>query len=175
MTATATRPRTGRRRSGAGATVLIALGLLAGAESQAAVDCTVSAAGVAFGTYDVSATTPTDSAGDATVTCVYLSGGATQLAYTVALSPGNSGGYAFRQLRAGSSVLNYNLFLDLARTRIWGNGSAGTFVASGSFTLGPGVGNGTRVGLHTLYGRIPARQPVAPGSYSDVIVLTLTF
>lgn len=164
-----------QRRLGAGGVVLAAVALLGGFDAEAAIDCTVSAAGVVFGTYDPAAAVDTDTAGNVTVLCNYLSGGAAQLSYTVSLSQGNSGTYASRQLRAGTSWLNYNLFTDLARTRTWGNGSAGTFVASGTFTLGPGVGNGTRQGLHTLYGRIPARQDALPGTYSDSIVLTLTF
>jgi spore coat protein U-like protein len=41
--------------------------------------------------------------------------------------------------------------------------------------VGPGVGNGTRTATHTIYGRIPALQDVAPGSYTDSIVVTLAF
>jgi spore coat protein U-like protein len=42
-------------------------------------------------------------------------------------------------------------------------------------TVGPGQGNSTRSVTHTVYGRIPALQDAVPGSYSDRLVLTLTF
>jgi spore coat protein U-like protein len=149
--------------------------LLACAEAAAAVDCTVSTAGVAFGTYDPLAAAPTDSTGNVTIVCTHLSGGATQVAYGVALSTGSSGTYVRRQLRAGTTALNYNLFIDSARSGIWGDGSAGTSVANGSATIGPGVGNGRREDSRTIYGRIPATQDALPGSYNDSIIVTLVF
>jgi spore coat protein U-like protein len=64
---------------------------------------------------------------------------------------------------------------DPARSRIWGTGSGGTVVASGSMTVGPGVGNGTRTATHVIYGRIPPLLDVGPGNYLDTLVLTLTY
>ena len=165
----------GRRRSGSRSVVWLLLLLLTGTEARAAADCAVSTLGVAFGIYDPVSAAPDDVAGSVTVTCTYLSGGATQLGYTVALSTGSSGSYAPRRLSAGSLRLNYNLFTDLARSQVWGNGLAGTAVASGSFTIGPGVGNSRREIVHPVYGRIPAQQDALPGNYADAIVVTLTF
>jgi len=158
-----------------GGAVFTVFALLTSPNVQASVDCAVATAGVAFGAYDPSALTPTDSAGGLTVRCVYLSGGAVKMSYTVALSPGGSGTYSPRRMRAGTAQLSYNLFLDVARSQVWGNGSGGTFIASGSFTVGPGVGNGIRENQHILYGRIPALQAADTGSYTDTIVVTLTF
>jgi spore coat protein U-like protein len=42
-------------------------------------------------------------------------------------------------------------------------------------TVGPGVGNGTQTVTQQVYGRIPQLQDAAPGTYSDTLVLTLTF
>ena len=154
---------------------LAASGLLLPHAAWARVDCSVTATGVAFGVYDPALTSPTDSVGNVLVRCVYLFGGAEQVNYTVSLSTGTSGTYASRWLRAGTPVLRYNLFVDPSRLQVWGNGSAGTFVAAGSHTVGPGVGNGSRETLHPIYGRIPAQQDALPGSYSDAIFLTLSF
>ena len=149
--------------------------LLGSAEADAAVDCSVSTTGVAFNIYDPLAATPNDSTGNVSVVCTYLSGGATQLAYTVKLSAGNSGTYVLRRMNSASNLLNYNLFSDAGRTAVWGDGTAGTTVVSASFTLGPGVGNGLRQDSLPVYGRIPARQDVLDGAYTDAIVVTLTF
>ena len=162
------------RRLGCCACLALAA-LLACAEAAAAVDCTVSTTGVAFGAYDPLAAAPTDSTGNVTIVCTYLSGGAAQVAYSVALSTGSSGTYVRRQLQAGVPTLNYNLFVDSARTAIWGDGSAGTAVASGSATIGPGVGNGRREDARTIYGRIPATQDALSGNYTDSIIVTLVF
>jgi len=75
----------------------------------------------------------------------------------------------------GPGRLNYNLFLDTARTSIWGNGLSGTGIATASLTVGPGVGNGTRIAQFPVYGRVPALQVVGMGAYSDTIVVTVTF
>jgi spore coat protein U-like protein len=154
---------------------LMVLALLASPDAAAAADCSIATTGVAFGNYDASVAAATDSAAELTVRCIHLSGSAARLNYTVALSAGNSGMFAARQLRAGSSMLGYNLFMDVARSQIWGDGSSGTFVASGALTVGPGVGNGIREFLHTLYGRIPALQAADAGIYTDTIVVTLSF
>jgi spore coat protein U-like protein len=149
--------------------------LLVCSEAAAVVDCTVSTTGVAFGIYDPLGATPTDSTGNVTIVCNYLSGGATQIAYSVALSTGSSGTYVPRQLRAGTTALNYNLYIDSARSTVWGDGGAATSVASGSATIGPGVGNGRREDSRTIYGRVPAAQDALPGSYGDSIIVTLVF
>ena len=80
-----------------------------------------------------------------------------------------------RKLAAGTAHLGYNVFTDPARTQVWGNGTGGTVIASGAVTIGPGVGNGTKTFVHTVYGRIPQLQDAAPGTYNDTLVLTLTF
>ena len=165
----------GQWRSGSRSVARLLLLLLAGTDAHAAADCSVSTIGVSFGTYDPVSAAPDDVAGSVTVICTHVSGGASKLGYTVALSTGGSGSYAPRRLSAGSLRLNYNLFTDLARSQVWGNALAGTAVASGSFTIGPGVGNGRREVVHPVYGRIPAQQDVLPGNYADAIVVTLTF
>jgi spore coat protein U-like protein len=59
--------------------------------------------------------------------------------------------------------------------RIWGDRTGGSYVVSGSLKPGPGVGNETRTAIYTVYGRVPALQDAGVGSYSDTIVITLTF
>ena len=162
------------RRPAAIGTGVAFLALLACVDARAAADCAISTAGVAFGNYDPTITTSTDATGDLKVVCTHVSGGASRVSYTVALSAGTSGNYAQRRMRAGAAVLNYNLFDSAARTRIWGNGSAGTAIVSGSLLVNPG-GNRIREASHPIYGRIPALQAVGTGNYSDTIVVTLTF
>ncbi len=77
------------------------LALLSSGAARAAADCAVSTTGVVFGNYDPLVTANTDSTGEVIVVCTHVSGGATQVNYTVALSAGSSGNYAQRQMRAG--------------------------------------------------------------------------
>ena len=149
--------------------------LLTGLEARAAADCTVSAVGVNFGVYDPFITTPDDSVGEITVICTHLSGPSINVRYTVTLSTGGSGSFSPRQLRSGPGTLSYNLWTDLARASVWGNGSAGTVIVTGALRVGPGAGNGVRSAVHPIYGRIPALQDAAEGDYLDSIVATLTY
>ncbi len=150
--------------------------MLASSVAMAAVDCSASATGVAFGAYDPLLSTNDDSTGSITVTCTYIApGGVTVVNYTVVLSTGGNGSFAPRRMSAGASRLDYNLYRDAARTQVWGNATGGTSIISGTIRVGPGVGNGTRSNTHTVYGRIPALQDADTGNFTDSILLTLTF
>jgi spore coat protein U-like protein len=150
------------------------MALLACVDARAAADCNISTAGVAFGNYDPTVAANTDATGDLKIVCTHVSGGATRVNYTVALSAGSSGSYAQRRMRSGTATLNYNLYDSAARILIWGNGTAGTTRVTGSLLVNPG-GNRIREASHPIYGRIPALQAVATGNYGDTIVVTLTF
>jgi spore coat protein U-like protein len=164
------------QRAPARAAAILGLALLAPVAAVAAVDCSVSATGVAFGAYDPSLSPPDDSTGSITVTCDYIApGGATDANYMITLSTGTSGVYSQRQMVAGAGRLGYNLFGDAGRSQVWGNASGGTTIISGTLRVGPGVGNGTRSQTHTLYGRVPALQDADTGAYADSILVTLTF
>jgi spore coat protein U-like protein len=139
-----------------------------------AIDCTVATSGVAFGTYDATLPTPTDSVGNITVRCNHVGGGAQKTSYTVALSAGSSGDFARRTMRAGNSTLDYNLFSSAARTQVWGNGSRGSTLVGGSLLVNPGKFTINEM-VHPIYGRIPPLQSPEPGSYSDTILITLSF
>ena len=115
----------GRRVQPPSAPVVPFLALLACVDARVVADCAISTTGVAFGNDDPLVTTNADATGNLTVVCTHISGGATRVTYTAALSAGGSGNYAQRRMRAGTATLNYNLFDSAARTRIWGNGTGG--------------------------------------------------
>lgn len=133
--------------------------------SAQAITCTISTVGVVFGSYDVFATTPLDSTGSVTYTCSNVLGAT----ITIDLSRGNASTFQPRQLRKGSTSLNYNLYRDAGTSQIWGDGTGGS-VRYGPVT--PAENSATTV---TIFGRIPARQDVSIGSYSDTITATINF
>lgn len=140
----------------------VAASLLAVAGSASAACTLFAAVGPAFGTYDVLATRPLDAAGSISYRC-------TPPRPTVQLSTGSAGTYGARTLRSGGHALLYNLYLDPARTLVWGDGSAGT----GTVVDQPNPGNVTRT--IPVYGRIPPGQDAAAGTYFDTIVVTFVF
>jgi spore coat protein U-like protein len=161
-----------RRRAAA---LLATCTVLAPVPALAAYDCSVSVVGVNFGVYDPVVAQPDDSAGRVEMTCNNIGGGVDNVAYNIALSPGLAGSFSPRRLVFGPARLDYNLFRNAGRTEVWGNGTSGSFPVSGSMRVGPGQGNRTRTNTHDIFGRVPAQQDAAVGTYSDTIVVTVTF
>lgn len=129
----------------------------------AAHACTAVSTGVAFGAYNPKAAAADDSTGTVVVACPRL----LQWGAEITLSAGRSGSYAQRRMASGANNLNYNLYLNSARTQIFGNGNSGT----SNIELGLIWSTVTT----TVYGRIPAGQNVAAGNYSDTMTLTISF
>lgn len=122
--------------------------------------CSLNVTSVNFGAYDVFSMTPLDSIGTIDVNC------SPRAAITITFSQG-IGSYANRQMAFGINRLNYNLYQNAGRNnRILGDGSVGTEILDA---------NNVRNRSFTIYGRVPARQNVPAGVYSDLIVVTLTF
>jgi spore coat protein U-like protein len=133
--------------------------------AQAAIKCSVTTVGVAFGLYDVFSSSPLLSAGSVTIRCIGLGTGIDPV--SVALSTGGSGSFQPRTLFRGSDRLNYNLYLDPGHSQIWGDGTGGSLRYAS-------VSNNQPVTL-TIFGRIPPGQDVTVGTYSDTIVVTVNF
>jgi spore coat protein U-like protein len=156
--------------------LVMVLGCLFPAAAGAAV-CTVLATPHAFGNYTSPGGAQTDSTSTVTVTCtpdlILL---ACSTSYSIALSAGTSASYNPRQLASGANRLDYNLYTSASRSTVWGDGSGGSSTVSGTINTSilsllclAGINN------HTVYGRIPAAQNVAPGIYADTITVTVTF
>ena len=69
--------------------------------------------------------------------------------------------------RAGSGKVRYNLYLDSLRTQIWGDGTSGTEVFTGSASTGA-----TAV---PVFGRVFGSQDVSAAIYIDTVIVTLDF
>lgn len=147
--------------------------LLFGIDAHAALDCTVTSPGVAFGNYDSSLPGPTDISGSLTVTCTRAPLDSWTISYSLALSRGGSGTYAPRRMASGASQLDYNLYRDAARSQVWGDGTSSTGIVSA--TMNFNLFQFSNSAAHTAYGRMPAGQSVAAGSYGDTMVVTITF
>jgi spore coat protein U-like protein len=138
--------------------------LLAGASRVEAAQCSVAATSVVFGTYNVFSSSPVDSTGTIVLRC---NGGARNV--LIAITKGQSLTFVPRQLAKATEKLAYNLFLDAARTSVWGDFSGGT---SGHIEANPPNNQDLVV---TVYGRIPPGQDISAGSYSDSVTVVVNF
>ena len=122
--------------------------------------CAINIIGVNFGSYDVFNNTASDSTGNIDVKCP------NGVVYTIGLSAGN-GTYEQRGMISGTHTLNYNLYTAANREFVWEDATTSGATVSGS-SIGASVN-------HVVYGRIPPRQNVRAGSYSDTVNLIINF
>jgi len=120
--------------------------------------CTVSTSGMAFGGYDPFVAKDVVSVASVSVTCEETT------SYAIELSSGN-GTYEQRVMTSGLHQLLYNLYTDATLNTVWGDGTGHSNLVSDTQSAA----------IHSIYGRIPARQNAYVGAYSDTIVITLTF
>ena len=158
-----------RRAALAAALMAAALAIPGLAGLVHAQSCTVSATAAAFGPYSPASPLPTDTTASIQLSC--QSATPRLVTYQVALSPGTSGTYAGRSLRSGSGALGYQIYGNLPRTAVWGDGTGGTVTVGGS-VLAAAV---PVVQGQTAYARIPPRQNVPPGAYADTVVVSVTW
>lgn len=123
--------------------------------------CSVSVATLNFGATGV-LRAALDGASLVTVTCTNAA------PYTIALDGGLSGASnpAQRKMSRAAETITYGLYQDSGRTAPWGD-SAGSNTVSGT-------GSGLAQTL-TVYGRVPAQTTPSPGTYSDTVVLTISY
>jgi spore coat protein U-like protein len=92
--------------------------------------------------------------------------------FDIGLDGGANGGLAtgFRKLlntaALSTATVNYELFTDTGHTTNWGN-TVGTDTSS---KVADGASH-----TYTVYGRIPAQTTPAPGTYADLVTVTVTY
>lgn len=144
----------------------VLLGAVAAGGADAA--CNVAATGISFGRYDVFSPAPLDATGSVTVSCDDIP----PPNVDIAISPGGAGTFLQRRMRHASlpDTLGYNVFTSPSTSVVWGDGTGG------SATVAAGRVPPRRPPKPvTIYGRIPAGQNVPAGSYSDTLVVTITW
>lgn len=123
--------------------------------------CTVSATTLNFGTVGV-LNANIDTTGSVSVQCT------NGTPYTVALNGGLTGAIdpTQRKMVAGAQQITYGIYRNAARTQPWGS-------TTGIDTVS-GTGDGSAQPI-TTYGRVPAQITLPPATYSDTVVVTVTY
>jgi spore coat protein U-like protein len=146
--------------------ILTLIVLLASAEAWAA--CSVTTTGLTLGNYDAFSLVSLDSTASVTVACDQTP----PANVTVSFGPSaQSGVMNPRQMKHLTlpDRLNYNLFTDIAKTAVWGDGTAGT-----TTVFLKNVKKNKPVTV-TVYGTIPPAQNVSVGSYADTVIVTIVW
>lgn len=122
--------------------------------------CTVSTGSMSFGSVGL-----LNSNLDATATVSpHCTNGAP---YSVSLSNGNTGtGPTARIMVNGGNTVIYGLYRDASRSLPWGS------------TIGTNTVSSTGTGIAqpiTVYGRVPSQSTPPPGSYTDTVIVTVTY
>ena len=137
---------------------------LFGARSEAAIStCSVTSSGIIFSPYDTVTKAAVDGVGDITVTCT----GSGNETLSLNLTGGFGGGCSSRQMRMGSSPLNYQIFQESSRTTAWCDGGSRMNI---SFNFATAA---TQTFSYTMHGRVITGQNPGFGSYSDSLTVTL--
>ncbi|NWK46905.1 Csu type fimbrial protein [Ralstonia pickettii] len=127
-------------------------------------DCLISATNLDFGTAGLLTSAITASSA-ITLNCT------NQAPWTLALSAGAGNGAttATRLLtrNGGTQTVGYNLYTNSGLTVIWGDGTGGTATVTGT---GTGLSQ-----VSTVYGRVPAQNTPQAGTYTDTIIVTVTY
>lgn len=147
---------------------LLAAMMPAAAQACTLCSCTTSTTSLSFGSYTPVSAAPTDATAQVSINCsglVSLFG-----LVEIRASPGGSGDPLQRRMAQGAATLRYNLFTNSARTQILGDGSGSTTTITTSL-------NGLLLFSTSapVYGRIPARQWSASGTYADTVVITVVY
>ncbi|MCX7856440.1 MAG: spore coat U domain-containing protein [Deltaproteobacteria bacterium] len=126
--------------------------------------CTITASNLTFSEYNPLSSSHTDYTGILTIYCDKTSN------VQVSIGPSSNSGFNPRRLRnvEYGEMLNYNIYTDAARTRIWGDGTSGTYTVRANVKKNSSV-------LLKVYGRVFATQEVGTGFYTDQLAVTISY
>jgi spore coat protein U-like protein len=128
-------------------------------QATVASACALSSGTINFGTYLAGAASHRDYGGAIGYVRCY------NMALTIELDSGQNASGSTRHMKSGSSLLRYELFQDINRTRIFSTGANALALTS----------DATGAASVQVYGRIFSGQVVPPGSYTDTVGIVLTF
>lgn len=130
-----------------------------------AAGCAIDGAQVAFGRLDPLSQEEQQAIGTITLLCDGVEGGVVR----VGLGAGESMRFEARELSDGVHRIRYNLYLDPAHQRVFGDDSSGAGALS--LALPP---SGVPLTI-PVYAVIARGQRLSPGTYSDEIVVSVDF
>lgn len=136
--------------------------------AQVGGSCSVASSGIDFGSYDpviLNSVLALPGVGSVDVACTLVTSAVVTLGQGANAAGGSTNAVPARRMASGSNRLAYSLYRDLLHTQAWGN-TTGTGLAI--------LGTGLNLPI-PVFGSIPAAQNVESGTYTDTVVVTVTF
>jgi spore coat protein U-like protein len=132
--------------------------------------CTINAATLDFGSNAGTTLVAANIDASTTVSVTCTNGSP----YSIGMDNGANVSGSQRRMKSGSNFLNYNLYVDSARTNAWTTAaSSSTCTTTNSCFLGTGNGAAQSV---SIYGRVPSIGTAPPtGTYTDTVTMTITY
>jgi spore coat protein U-like protein len=131
-------------------------------------NCNISTTALNFGTTGLLASN-IDASGTISAQCNNT------LPYSIGLDNGSNASGSQRRMKQGSSnFVNYNLYTDTGRTSAWTTTTSTTSCTGGTGTCVTNTGTGASQNI-TVYGRVPSQSNPPQGTYSDTVLVTITF
>ena len=131
--------------------------------------CNVSATPLNFGTSGTSIAANIRATATITAQCTYTT------PYSVGLDNGQNANGAQRRMQAAAGqYVSYGLYTDTGYSQAWTTTSSTTSCSAGANTCALGTGTGSNQSV-TVYGEVPPQSAPAAGTYSDTVVVTVTF
>jgi len=133
------------------------------ASATVADNCLISATNLNFGTEGV-LNANIDTTNTISIICTRGT------AWTASLNAGSGAGgtVALRRMTGpNASTIGYTIYRNATHTEVWGDGTLGTFSVTGT---GTGMMQGS-----TGYGRVPPQSTPRSGTYTDTVILTVTY
>jgi spore coat protein U-like protein len=133
-------------------------------------NCNVSAATLDFGSSPSTIAANIDATSTVTVQCTNTT------PYSIGLGNGINASGSQRRLQLGATgnYLNYGLYTDAARLNAWAATASTTSCTAGASTCYLGTGTGSNQNI-TVYGRIPSQTAPVVGTFTDTVVVTVTY
>jgi spore coat protein U-like protein len=96
--------------------------------------------------------------------------------YSIGLDNGQNASGTQRRMKStsGAAYINYGLYIDSGYTEPWSTASSSTGCTDGVNTCVLNTGTGSNQNI-TIYGQVPPQTSPTVGSYSDSVVVTLTY
>ena len=133
-------------------------------------NCNISTTTMNFGSNAPTIASNIDSTATITAQCT------NSTPYSIGLSNGTNASGSQNRMRLGATAnfLNYHLYTDSARSHVWATTTSTTSCTGGASTCVLGTGTGSNQNT-TVYGRVPPQTALAAGSFTDTVVVTITF